>query len=80
MDYTTMGWMFVFMAAFFALGLLPQLAKRFYPDSARFRLRLAAPIIFGLMATACFIGLALPAMVLTVALGLPLVVQRKRRI
>lgn len=70
MNYTALAWMFVTIAAIFALGLTPHFARRFYPDMPHFRRRLAAPIIFGLLAAACFTGLAVPALALTAALGL----------
>ena len=66
---TPLGWMFVLIASVFALGLTRTFARHFYPESPGFARRLAAPLSFAALAGACFRGAALPALVLTFALG-----------
>ena len=51
-----MGWNFLLIAVVFALGLATPFARRFYPSSPSFVRRLAAPIIFIVLAVACFAG------------------------
>lgn len=65
--------MFVLLAAIFALGLTPRFAQRFYPDAPGFLRRLAAPILFALLAAVCFLGEALLALGVTAALGIVLI-------
>jgi hypothetical protein len=72
--YRFFGWMFVFLAAFFALGLTASLARHFYPHSPSFLRRLAGPLIFGLLAVACFMGIGRAALILVVLSGLTLIV------
>jgi len=72
-----MGWLFAAIATLFSLGLTPRFGRSFYPTSPSFGLRLAAPALFLLIATACFWGYAIQAFVVTVALGLPLIVTRR---
>lgn len=67
------GWLFVAMAALFALGLIPRWAVRFYPASPPFLVRLAAPIIFAVLASACFLGLSVQALTVVVVCGLTLI-------
>ncbi len=77
MFYTSMGYMFVSLAAIFALGLVPSLAPRIYPASPNVSRRLIAPVVFAMLATACFTGIALQALVLTVVLGLPCIITNR---
>ena len=67
--WITFGWMFVTLAAIYALGVAEPLARRFYPGSPGFLARLAAPLIFAVLAAACFLHVAVPALIVTVALG-----------
>jgi hypothetical protein len=64
-----LGWMFVLLATIFSLGLTKLFAKRFYPASPGFSRRLAAPLIFGVLALACFMGTSFLALTLVVLLG-----------
>ena len=75
---TPLGWMFVALAAIFTLGIAPPFARRFYPGSPNFVRRLAAPVIFALLAAACFQGMALPALSLVVILGTALIAVSRR--
>ena len=65
----TFGWMFVGLAALFSLGVVPRWAGRFYPTKPGLRVRLAAPVIFGLLAAACFVGAGFLALGTVVVLG-----------
>ncbi len=67
---TDFGWLFVAISAIFTLGLTPQWASRFYPASPTFLVRLAAPMIFALLASACFMGVAIQALMVIVVCGL----------
>jgi hypothetical protein len=64
-----LGWMFLSIAALFAFGVSPRFARRFYPEGPGLPARLAAPALFTALSVACFLGMALPALVTTVALG-----------
>ena len=75
---TPLGWMFVALAAIFTLGLAAPFARRFYPSSPNLLRRLAAPVIFSLLAVACFRGGALPALVVVVIVGVGLIAIRRR--
>ncbi len=78
--YQILGWTFMLIACLFALGLATPIARHFYPDSPKFRHRLAAPLIFGALAVACFIGFGRAALFLVALLGLSLIaVSRWRR-
>lgn len=66
---TDFGWLFAAMAAIFALGLTPQGARRFYPASPKLPGRLAAPVVFALLAAACFAGVAVEALSVVVVGG-----------
>lgn len=74
-----LGWMFAAIAALFTLGLMPLFARRFYPDSSGLLRRLAAPVIFLLLAVACFTGMALQALSLVVVFGLALIAMSRRK-
>ncbi|MGH7940687.1 MAG: hypothetical protein ACREFR_06400 [Limisphaerales bacterium] len=69
-----MGWDFVVIAAIFALGLVKPFVRRFYPASAGFIRRLAAPVIFSALAATCFAGVGLWAFICAVILCLPQIV------
>jgi hypothetical protein len=75
---TPLGWMFLGIAALFLLGLVPRLAGRFYPTRPRFVTRLAAPVVFGGLAAACFAGFATPALYAVAVVGAVLIVYRRR--
>ena len=78
--YQRLGWGFLLIAAIFSLGLARPFARRFYPGSPGFIPRLAAPVIFALLAAACFAGVGMLVFVLTATLGLTqIVVSRSRR-
>jgi hypothetical protein len=74
------AWMFAGIAVIFAFGLLPKLASRFYPASPAFRVRLAAPIIFALLAVACALGIAIQTLSAITIAGLTLIIGRRRRV
>lgn len=76
---TPFGWTFIIVAAIFTLGLMPRFARRFYPTAPRFLVRLAAPVIFALLATACFLGLALKALSIVVILGMAQIIVSQWR-
>jgi len=71
--------MFLSLAAFFALGVSPRFARRFYPEAPSFRRRLAAPALFTMLALACFAGMALPALVASTAFGGAAVFYHRRQ-
>ena len=75
---TTFGWMFVGLAALFSLGIVPRGAGRFYPTRPGVRVRLAAPVIFGLLAVACFMGVGLPALSTVAVLGVAQILVSRR--
>ena len=75
---TQLGWMFVAMAAIFALGLIPRWAVRFYPTAPPFLVRLAAPVLFAVVASACFRGLAVKALALVIICGMTLIFISRR--
>lgn len=68
--YKLMGWKFLFLAAFFTLGLVPQFARRFYPNSPSCARRLAAPLIFAGLAVTCCAGVGIWALACFTVLGL----------
>jgi hypothetical protein len=74
---TGFGWLFVAMAAIFALGLIPRWAVRYYPTSPPFLVRLAAPVIFAVLASACFLGLAVKAFAVLIVCGMILILIRR---
>ena len=76
---TTLGWMFVALAALFALALVPRLAVRFYPARPGVGTRSAAPVIFSLLAGACFSGFDMPALVAVVLLGSAQIITSRRK-
>jgi len=71
--YQILGWTYGLIAFLFALGLATPIARHFYPDLPSFRHRLAAPLIFGAMALACFIGFGHAALLLVSLPGLILI-------
>ncbi|BDI30714.1 hypothetical protein CCAX7_27650 [Capsulimonas corticalis] len=68
--------MFAALAAIFALGLTPQFSRRFYPESPGFFARLAAPVIFALLAMGSYWRMAIPSLVTIAVLG---AIQMARR-
>lgn len=70
---TQFGWLFAAIAAIFAFGLIPRWTVHFYPTAPPFLVRLAAPIIFAVLATACFMGLAVKALSLVIICGMILI-------
>jgi hypothetical protein len=78
--YVPFGWCMSAVAVLFGFGLIPRLAPRFYPTSPGVLVRLAAPLIFGALAAASFLGVGREALVAVVVLGLAqVVVSRARR-
>ena len=77
---TTLGWMFIALAALFSLALLPRLAGRFYPTRPGYVTRLAAPVIFGLIAAACFAGYGLPALAVIAVVGFAQIIANRKRV
>ena len=75
---TLFGWTFLGIAALFTVGLVPRLAGHFYPTRPGFAIRLAAPVIFGLLSVVCFAGFAVPAFYVVAATGIALIVVRRR--
>jgi len=71
--YHHFGWCLLALALIFLMGLLPPIARRFYPERPHFRLRLAAPVIFAVLACACFAEIGLAAMILTITIGMALI-------
>lgn len=71
--YHHFGWCLLALALIFLMGLLPPIARRFYPEQPHFRLRLAAPVIFAVLASACFAEIGLAAMILTITIGIALI-------
>ena len=78
--YKVLGWMFVALTAIFALGIAGPLARQYYPGPSTLPRRLAAPLIFNILAMACFMGFGQAALIFTVLLGLTLVVSRRWRL
>ena len=74
-----MGWNFLLIAVVFALGLATLFARRFYPSSPSFVRRLAAPIIFIVLAVACFAGIGRWALICVTVLGLALIIVSRWR-
>jgi hypothetical protein len=72
--YKALGWMFVALAGIFALGMAKPFARYYYPGLPGFPRRLAAPLIFGILAAACFMGIGRAALIFVVLLGLTLAV------
>jgi len=72
--YELMGWTLVLVAAIFTLGLASPFARHFYPGSPGLLHRLAAPLIFGVLAGTCFLGMGHEVLALTVLIGVPLIV------
>ena len=68
--WIALGWMFVALAAIYALGVAEPLARRFYPGSPGLLARLGAPLIFAGLAAACFQHFAIPALISIVTLGM----------
>ena len=75
---TPLGWTFTGIAALFSFGLVPSLAAWFYPTRPGFFTRLAAPVIFAVMAAACFAGFSTPVLVTVAVLGTAVIVTRKK--
>lgn len=75
--YATFGWCLLALAAIFSLALVPRFARRFYPTGPGVLVRLAAPVIFGALAGACFAGVGFEALVLTAVVGTVLVVHSR---
>ncbi|BCM89865.1 hypothetical protein IAD21_01713 [Abditibacteriota bacterium] len=73
----SLGYMFVSIAAIFALGLVPILSSRIYPTSPSLQRRLIAPLLFVLLAGSCFAGLGFQALVLTVIAGLSCIALKR---
>ena len=73
------AWLFVSMTAIFALALWPKLAVRFYPESPNLGRRFAAPVIFALLAAACYLGAAIQTLAAVTLFGLILIVIQRRR-
>jgi hypothetical protein len=73
------GWCMVAVASIFALGLVPRLASRFYRGSPGFARRLAAPVIFSVLAAACFLGIGGELLILVAVLGLTQIIMSRRR-
>ena len=76
-----LGYGFLAIALLFSAGLLPRFARRFYPQiplpgAAR---RGAAPVIFSLLAAACFAGYGLPALVVVAVGGAVLIAKSRLR-
>jgi len=77
--YAAFGWIFVALAAIFALGMAKPFARYYYPDLPSFPRRLAAPLIFGVLAAACFMGIGRAVLIFVVLVGLTLVFIRRWR-
>ena len=75
--YNVFGWMFLAIAAIFTLGIARPLARHYYPGRSTFPRRLAAPLIFGILAAMCFMGIGQAALIFAVLLGLTLVIIRR---
>ena len=78
--YEALGWMFVALAAIFALGLAGPLVRHYYPGPSTLPRRMAAPLIFSILAAACFTGIGLAALIFFVLLGLTLMIVRRWRL
>ena len=77
--FAPLGWCFLAIAGLFLLGLTPRFAPRFYPDASGVVARAAAPVLFALLAAACFGGWGQPALVTTTLVGAALCVLQRRR-
>ena len=77
--YLVFGWMFVALAGIFALGVARPFARYYYPVLPSFPRRLAAPLIFGILAAACFMGIGRAALIFVALFGLTLAVIRRWR-
>jgi hypothetical protein len=60
------------------MGVIKPFARRFYPGSPTLFQRFAAPLVFGGLAAACFLGFGQEALLLTVAIGLALIGLNRR--
>lgn len=65
------------VAILFMAGLDRRLAKKMYPLATTLPQRLAAPLIFGTLSAACFLGLGHWVLMGIVATGLPLVAMNR---
>lgn len=75
--YNPLGWMFVALATIFALGIIGPLTLRYYPGQTTLPHRLAAPVIFSVLAAACFAGIGKGALIFVASLGLALAIRRR---
>ena len=69
MYWNSLGWTLLSLAAVFSLGAAPWGARCFYPKAPSLGRRLAAPILFLLLALACFAGIGFPVMVALAVVG-----------
>lgn len=75
--FLSLGVLFLGLALFFLLGLLPRFARRFYPGRPGVVARAAAPLIFAGLAFACFRGAALPTLLLLVTVGSAMILRKR---
>lgn len=75
-----LGGCFVGLALFFLLGLTKPFAQRFYPENPGVVRRAAAPVLFSLLAIACFRGNGLSAMLFVAVAGAVLITLHHRKV
>ena len=64
-----LGWTLMGVAALFSLGISTRWAHYFYPEPLAPSRRAAAPVLFALLAVACFSGAGFPVLVMVAACG-----------
>ena len=74
-----MAWLFTALALGSLLGLTPRFRARIYPENPNTLACAAAPVLFSLLAVACFAGLALPALGFVAVAGLVLIAISRTR-
>ena len=77
--FVPFGGCLLLIAGIFSLGLWNPIGRRLYPGAPSVPRRLAAPLVFAALATACFFGHGLEAMLLTTILG-ALLIRHNRRV
>lgn len=78
--YSSLAWLFTALSLGGLLGLTPRFRAKIYPENPNALLCAAAPVLFSLLAVACFCGLGLAALSVVAVGGLALIaIARSRR-